>query len=372
MSYFGENIPKLGFGCMRFPKLENGEIDVETTKKMVDRFLEAGFTYFDTAYGYKDSEVTLKAALVDRHPRESYLLATKLPAWLGVKNAEEARQMFYTSLERTGAGYFDFYLLHNLGGSRTQLYDDYDLWNFVAEQKEKGLIKHIGFSFHDNAEALDKVLTAHPEVEFVQLQLNYADWESNSIQSKLCYKTALKHNKPIIVMEPVKGGLLANPPKTVREILKPIVKKASFASFALRYVASLDNIITVLSGMSNMEQLEDNIATFTDLKPFDASERGAAECAQLALSETPTIPCTKCNYCTKDCPAGIPIPSFISVLNGYTTFENLDAAKADYAWPVKRSEKHASDCIGCGNCESVCPQHIDIVTQMKKASELFD
>ena len=213
MDYFGKNIPNLGFGLMRLPKKE-GVIDVDTVKRMVDRFLEAGFTYFDTAYVYAGSEEAIKKALVDRHPREGYQLATKLAAWLA-KSAEEARQIFYTSLKRTGAGYFDFYLLHNLGDDRTRLYDDYRLWDFVLELKAKGLVRHIGFSMHDMAETLDAILTAHPEAEFVQLQVNYSDWNHKEVQSRLCCEVAKKHNKPIIIMEPVRGGRLDNPPKAI-------------------------------------------------------------------------------------------------------------------------------------------------------------
>lgn len=219
--YLGESIPKLGFGLMRLPM--NGEkIDVEQTKKMVDKFISEGFCYFDTAYGYNDgaSEAAAKEALVDRYPREKFLLATKLPAWAGAKSREEAEQMFYTSLERTGAGYFDFYLLHNLGEERTHFFDDYDIWNFLQERKKEGLIRHLGFSMHDKADVLDRILTEHPEMEFVQLQINYADWEDPTIESRKCYEVARKHGKPVIIMEPVKGGTLANPPKEVTDILK--------------------------------------------------------------------------------------------------------------------------------------------------------
>ena len=224
--YLGESIPKLGFGLMRLPM--NGEkIDVEQTKKMVDKFISEGFCYFDTAYGYNDgaSEAAAKEALVDRYPREKFLLATKLPAWAGAKSREEAEQMFYTSLERTGAGYFDFYLLHNLGEERTHFFDDYDIWNFLQERKKEGLIRHLGFSMHDKADVLDRILTEHPEMEFVQLQINYADWEDPTIESRKCYEVARKHGKPVIIMEPVKGGTLANPPKEVTDILKLLMRK---------------------------------------------------------------------------------------------------------------------------------------------------
>ena len=220
-NYLGQDIPKLGFGLMRLPMLDS-EVDIEQTKEMVDIFLAEGFRYFDTAYGYIDgkSERAIKEALVDRYPRDSFLLATKLPAWAGAKTKEEAQQMFYTSLERTGAGYFDFYLLHNLGEARTEFFDRFDIWNFLEQKKKEGLIRHIGFSFHDKAAVLDKILTEHPEMEFVQLQINYADWDDPMVESGRCYEAARKHGKPIILMEPVKGGLLASPPPSVEKIFK--------------------------------------------------------------------------------------------------------------------------------------------------------
>ncbi|MDR2771197.1 MAG: aldo/keto reductase, partial [Clostridiales Family XIII bacterium] len=235
--YLGERIPKLGFGLMRLPKA--GEtIDLEQTKEMVDLFMAAGFCYFDTSRGYPGSEAAAKVALVDRYPRDRYLLATKCPVWV-VKTREKAEQMFYTSLERSGAGYFDFYLLHNLGENRSKAFDEYDTWNFLAQRKREGLIKHLGFSIHDKADALDAVLTAHPEMDFVQLQINYADWKSLSVESEKCYAVARKHGKPIIIMEPVKGGLLANPPQQVLDIFKAVNPDASPASWAIRCAASL-------------------------------------------------------------------------------------------------------------------------------------
>ena len=255
MSSCYESIPKLGFGLMRLPMIGE-EVDIEQVKQMVDMFLEAGFTYFDTAYGYIDgkSEAAIKEALVDRYPREKYQLATKLPAWAGA-DADEAKAMFDTSLERTGAGYFDFYLLHNLGEHRSKAFDEFGIWDYLAEKKASGLIRNLGFSFHDKAHLLDEILTAHPEMDFVQLQINYADWENPTIESRLCYETARKHGKEVVIMEPVKGGNLAKLPESLEAIFKEINPDASISSWAIRYAASLEGIVTVLSGMSNLEQM---------------------------------------------------------------------------------------------------------------------
>lgn len=372
MEYLGKSIAKLGFGLMRLPMLAS-EVDIEQTKAMVDKFLAAGFTYFDTAYGYigGKSEAAAKTALVDRYPRESFFLATKLPAWAGAKDAEEARQMFFTSLKRTGAGYFDFYLLHNCGGERTKLFEDYDLWNFAMEQREKGLIRHLGFSFHDNAEALDDILAKHPEAEFVQLQINYVDWESPAVQSRACYEVAKKHGKPIVIMEPVKGGLLASPPAPVLEALGSGGKDASPASWALRYAASLDGVITVLSGMSTLGQMEENIATMASFTPLDAAEQATVACAREALAKMPGIPCTSCQYCVKGCPQSIDIPGVLSALNRLLVYENLENAKGNYRWATHEGGK-ASDCIACGHCESVCPQHIGIIDALARAAATIE
>ncbi len=370
--YLGKNIKKLGFGLMRLPML-GGEVDLEQTKQMVDLFLSKGFTYFDTAYGYLDgkSERAVKAALVDRYPRESFRLATKLPAWAGAKTAEEARQMFWTSLERTGAGYFDFYLLHNLGGERTRRFEEYGIWQFVQELKEKGLVRHVGFSFHDKAAELDRILTQHPETEFVQLQINYADWDSPIVESRKCYETARRHGKPVIIMEPVKGGALANLPPAMADILRGAEPTASLSSWALRYAASLDGLVTVLSGMSDLAQMQDNLATMADFQPLNNAERTVIGQVQAALAAVPTVPCTDCRYCMKGCPQGVPIPAIFSAMNHQLIYQNPQAARGSYGFATRGGVK-AGDCIGCGQCEAVCPQHIDIIRQLARASELFD
>lgn len=261
--YLGEQIKKLGFGLMRLPK-KGEEIDVEQVKVMVDKFLAAGFTYFDTAWAYAGSEDAIRQALVERYPREKFQLATKNAAWINCKTREEAIAQFDLSLKRTGAGYFDFYLLHNLGESRTKFFDDFDMWSFVQEKKAEGLIKHVGFSFHSTPEELEEILTKHPEMEFVQLQINYGDWENPAIQSRACYEVARKHGKPVIIMEPVKGGMLANPPESVKQILQAAEPESSCASWAVRFAADLEGLIVVLSGMSNVEQMEDNLSYMKD------------------------------------------------------------------------------------------------------------
>lgn len=370
--YFGEVTPKLGFGLMRLPKQASGKIDIEQTKKMIDLFMEAGLNYFDTAYVYDqgDSERAAKAALVDRYPRESFTLATKLCAWVGEHNEKSVKQQFYTSLERTGAGYFDYYLLHALQAGNYKLYDRYHIWDFVKEQKEKGLIKHWGFSFHATPDVLDEILTAHPDTEFVQLQINYADWENPDVTARANYEVARKHGKSIVVMEPVKGGVLANPPKAVREIFDATGQNVSYASWAIRYAASLDGIITVLSGMSDVEQMKDNLSYMKDFKPLAEKEKEAIRKAQEALNDVKSIPCTACHYCTDGCPKHIPIPEIFKARNKQLIWEQIEEGKAAYVQAVKDAGA-ASDCIACGQCERACPQQIKVIERLKECAGAF-
>ncbi len=359
---------KLGFGLMRLPKTD-GVIDIEQTKQMVDMFLDAGFTYFDTARVYDGSEDAIRQALVERHPRDSYTLATKNAAWVNSKTRDDAIAQFNTSLEKTGAGYFDFYLLHNLGESRTHFFDDYDMWSFVQEKKREGLIKHVGFSFHSTPEELDGILTRHPEVEFVQLQINYADWDSPTVQSRACYEVVRKHGKPVVIMEPVKGGMLANPPESVRNVFLNAEPESSCASWGIRFAASLEGVITVLSGMSNVEQMRDNLSYMKDFTGLTDRQKTVIRDAQEAMRRIPLIPCTTCNYCAKVCPNNIGISGSFTAMNTLTLYNDKSAAMRQVKSLVEdNGKKRASECVKCGRCEQACPQHISIRAELEKVS----
>ena len=371
MEGIGKGIGKLGFGLMRLPTLEGGSIDIEQTKKMVDMFMDAGFTYFDTAWAYAGSEDAIRQALVERYPRDSYQLATKNAAWINCSTREEAIGQFETSLKQTGAGYFDFYLLHNLGESRTRFFDDYDMWSFVRDMKVQGKIKHIGFSAHCRADELEQILDAHPEAEFVQLQINYADWESPSIESRKCYEVARSHNVPVIIMEPVKGGMLASPPDKVREIFERAEPGSSPASWALRFAADLEGVITVLSGMSNVQQMEENIRIMKGFEGLSDSQRKVIDDARKMIETYPVIPCTSCEYCSKVCPKNIGISGTFYAENLLVLYGNLQAAVGQEGWLVGGHGKaRATECIKCGKCEDACPQHIAIREMLDKS--IFD
>lgn len=370
---------KLGFGLMRMPLTDpknDAAVDVEQVKKMVDLFMENGFTYFDTAWMYNGfaSEGTAKEALVDRYPRESFTLATKLHA--GFINTKEDRdKIFHSQLEKTGAGYFDYYLIHGIEDNLLKKYEDLDCFSWLLEKKAAGLVKHAGFSFHDKPELLDELLTKYPEMEFVQLQINYLDWESEWIQSRACYEVAEKHNKPVIVMEPVKGGTLSNIPDTAKELFNNTDPSMSVASWAIRFAASLPNVMVVLSGMSNIEQMENNISYMKDFKPLTEDEKRVCFNVADIINGQIAIPCTACSYCTDGCPQSIPIPKYFSLYN-----EDMREDLSQKGWTINftnyelltKSFGKAGDCIACGQCEGVCPQHLPIIENLKLVAKHYE
>ena len=370
-NYLGESIKKLGFGLMRLP-MNGEEIDIEQTKKMADAFMAKGFTYFDTAYVYigGKSEVALKEAVVDRYPRDSFQCATKLPIW-DLKSQEEMEKIFQESLDRAGLTYYDFYLLHALGKESAQKADDLGAWDFIKRLKEEDRAKHIGFSFHDSAEVLEDILQKHPEAEFVQLQINYADWDSEGVQSRKCYEVARKYGKSVIIMEPVKGGALATMTPEVQKLFKEANPNASVASWAVRFAASLDGLITVLSGMSDEAQMADNLSYMENFQPLSDSERQVVDQVVEVLHNLPTIPCTGCKYCVDGCPQNINIPGILSAMTQLTLYGDENRAKGQYKHAVGEGGK-ASDCIQCGACQGHCPQHLEIIEHLKKAASVLE
>ncbi len=369
-----EAVAKLGFGAMRLPLTDPDDvtaIDIESVKTMVDEFIARGGTYVDTAFVYHNgaSETALREALVERYPREAFTLATKCLAW-ACASKEEAQACLPTSLERLGVDYIDYYLLHNLGGARTAKFDKYDMWNYVAKAKSDGLIRHVGFSMHDGADALDELLAAHPEVDFVQLQVNYLDWDDPVTQSARCMEVAAKHGVPVIIMEPVRGGRLANLPERGAAVLAEANPEASQASWAYRFCLDLPGVLTVLAGASTLEQMRDNMATFQTHKPLTDAERDAIAEVVAALRSVDLIPCTNCGYCVKDCPEGVKIPVALNLLNLEKTTEDRDFAKGLYSWQA--AEGLASKCIQCGTCEAACPQSIPVITRLAEAVDHFE
>ena len=365
---------KLGFGCMRLP-VANGnseEIDDVVFSRMIDRYMEQGFVYFDTAYPYHNqkSEEAVRRCLVERYDRERFLLADKMPVWL-VQNTEDYSEIFERQLARCGVTYFDFYLLHAMNKTRVEETEKTGGFAFVQRMKTEGRIRHIGFSFHDTAEALEEILKNHPEMEFVQLQINYYDWESENVQSRKCYEVAEKHGVPVIVMEPVKGGTLANMVGEPARILSALDENASYASYAVRYAASLPNVILVLSGMSDLKQLQDNTAYMKDFQPLTDKEQQAIGKVVEELEKLPTIPCTNCRYCVEGCPKKIRIPDIFGVYNMGVQFGVTDAARGSYRWQIDGSGK-AGDCIKCGKCEAQCPQHLEIRKLLEEAADIYE
>ena len=369
---------KLGFGLMRLPSLDPndaGKIDIEQSCRMVDMFLERGFTYFDTAWMYCNfkSEDAVKDILMSRVQRDKFTLTTKLHSGF-IHSKEERDKIFNEQRRKTGAEFFDYYWIHDVNVHSVEVYDKLDCWKWLSDKKTAGDVKHIGFSFHDGPELLEKVLTDHPEMEYVQLQINYLDWDSQGIRARECYEVATKFGKPVIVMEPVKGGTLANVPAAVEKLFKDYAPEASIPSWAIRYVASLDNVFMVLSGMSNMEQMDDNTSYMMDFKPLNEEEYKIIDQAVNIINNNIAIPCTGCAYCQPGCPMNINIPRYFSLYNDKL---QEDPAKgwtnqSEYYDNLIKEFGKASDCIGCGQCEGVCPQHLPIIENLKKVAGEFE
>lgn len=369
---------KLGFGLMRLPRLDPNDaasIDMEQTKQMVDTFLQKGFTYFDTAWMYCafKSEEAVKEALVKRHPRDSFSLATKLHSGF-VHSLEDRDRIFDEQRRKTGVEYFDYYLLHGIGGESYQVYEQFDCFAWLQEKKRQGLVKHIGFSFHDHADVLERILTEHPEMEFVQLQINYLDWDSQGVQARQCYETAVRFGKPVIVMEPVKGGTLAQVPEKVEELFRQVHPDWSVSSWAIRFAASLENVQLVLSGMSSLEQLEDNTGYMEHFTPLTDAEQAVIHQAVEIINQSIAIPCTGCAYCTEGCPQNIPIPQYFSLYNADLQEVSSKGWLPQQSYYQALTLKHgkASQCIGCGQCEGVCPQHLPIIEDLKLVADRFE
>ena len=362
---------KLGFGLMRLPKDKQGQIKLDEVQRMVDSYMERGFNYFDTAYVYEGSEEAIRQTLVEKYPRDVYTLADKLPAWK-LTCQEDVERIFQESLNRTGVDYFDYYLLHSVEKSHYPTYEKYQCFDFIQEMKKQGKIKYMGFSFHDDADFLDKVLTEHPEIDFVQLQLNYLDWENGVIQSRRNYEVARKHHKPIVVMEPIKGGTLASFSDDIEKIYKDYAPQKSIASWALRYIASLEGVMTILSGMSNAQQMNDNLDTMTHFEKINNEEAKLIKQVTDQVLSYPTIPCTKCRYCTPGCPMHIQIPDLFTAYNSAKMYGENRRYQTYYKDHSTGDYQPAKACIACGQCESVCPQHLEIISLLKEVSEVFD
>lgn len=366
-----ENVKKnFGFGCMRFPMVD-GEVDIAETSKMVDAFLSAGFNYFDTAHGYLEgkSEPALRACLTSRYPRETYILTNKLSTHHFTKT-EEIRPLFQSQLDACGVEYFDFYLMHAQDASIFDKYKKLHAYETTLEFLAEGRIKHFGISFHDRADVLDKILTEYPQIEVVQIQLNYVDFNDPAVQSGKCLEVCRKHGKPAIIMEPVKGGSLVNLPAEAQKVFDDL-SGGSNASYAIRFAASQPGVMMVLSGMGNMEMVNDNCGYMKDFRPLNQQESEAVEKVCAIFRGQGAIPCTACRYCTEVCPQGISIPNLFACMNTKKIFNNWNA---DYYYNqihTKNGSK-ASDCIKCGQCENICPQHLNIRQLLENVAAEFE
>lgn len=369
MNIFPEVKKNFGFGCMRLP-MKNDEVDHEQFCQMVDGFLDAGFNYFDTAHGYlgTKSEPALREALVKRHDRSEYILTDKLSGSY-FNSTADIRPFFESQLEACGVEYFDFYLMHAQNAVNFKKYKECKAYETAFELKSEGKIKHVGLSFHDSADVLDMILTEYPEIEVVQIQFNYIDYEDPNVQSRLCYEVCRKHNKPMIIMEPVKGGSLAGLPEAAESVLLPF--GGSNASFAIRFAASFEGVFMVLSGMSNLEQLNDNIEFMADFKPLTDEEHKAIIRVTEILKSLDAIQCTACSYCTDGCPKNIPIPTIFKCVNSSRRYTNFNG-KNMYSFHTGGKRGKASDCIECGQCEAICPQKLPIIELLKNAKKEFE
>lgn len=358
-----------GFGCMRLPTV-NDEIDHIAFCEMVDAFIEAGFNYFDTAHGYHGgkSEVALRECLVKRYPRDSFELCNKLSTNF-FESANEILPFFYNQLEWCGVEYFDYYLMHAQDRNIYEKFMSCNAYEIAKCLKADGKIRHLGISFHDKADVLERILTEHPEIEIVQIQFNYMDYEDQSVESRKVYEVCRKFNKPVIVMEPVRGGSLVRLPDEAKRVLDAL-DGGSYASYAIRYAAGFDGIVMVLSGMGDINMVKDNTAYMSDFKPLNDTEREAVAKVCSILTSQDLIPCTACNYCTDSCPMNIPIPDFFSCLNGKKRFNTWNA-NYYYGIYTEKGVK-ASDCIECGACETLCPQHIKIRDLLKDVAKEFE
>ncbi len=365
-----ENVKKnFGFGCMRLPMVD-GEVDTAEFSHMVDAFLEAGFNYFDTAHGYVDekSETAIRECLTSRYPRDRYVLTDKLSGDY-FKSEADIRPFFESQLAACGVEYFDFYLMHSQNADLYKKYKACRAYETAFELKAEGKIRHVGISFHDNPAVLEQILDDYPQIEVVQIQFNYADYEDAAVQSRSCYEACVRRGKPVLVMEPVKGGTLVNLPQEARDIFDGL-GGGSYASYALRFAAGFDGIRVVLSGMSNMAQMEDNLSTMTDCKPLDAREMAAIEKVRGVFRSMGLIPCTACRYCVAGCPRHILIPELFGAINAKTAYNDWNS---DWYYTAHtQNNGKASDCIQCGQCEKACPQHLKIRELLKSVAKEFE